>query len=93
MNTFTIQNLIIETLLEHEVTKIDNQKINIGHTYDECLKIVLEKAEKNPMIPVAKTTKNCISWYASKMRNANNKHFSQKYFDLNIQRPRVSSKK
>lgn len=91
MNTQTIQHLIITALLEHKPTKIGDDMVNIGHTYQEVLDLVLARAKKNPLIGNAKTTKNCVAWYASKMKNANNKHYSQEYVKLNIQRPRVSS--
>jgi len=88
---FTIQQVIIETLLEHKVTKIDNKNIKVGYTYDEVLEIVHSKVKKNPLLQECSTTKNCITWYASKMRNESTKHYNKDI--LEIFRPKKSSKK
>ena len=87
---FTIQSLIIDALLIHEVTKIGDQEVKIGKTYDEVLEIVKNNVKNNPIFEGCDTTKNCVTWYASKMRNQDTKFYNK--LMLEIQRPRKSSK-
>lgn len=88
----TIQSIIIETLLEHTVVEYNNQKMKVGHSYDEVLEIVKSKVKQHPMLDDnCDTSKNCITWYASKMRNQDTKFYNK--LMLEIERPRKSNQK
>ena len=87
----TIQNYIKQELLSFEIVKIDNKDVKVGLTYDEVLSNVIKLATNNPLIGSCKTTKNCITWYASHMRQANDKHYDKRI--LEIQRPKATAKK
>ena len=79
---FTVQEYIKETLLEFETMTIDNKKVKIGHSYDEVLRIVHHKVKQNPMMKECKTTKNCVTWYCSHMKQENDKHYDKRIFDI-----------
>ena len=88
---FTIQSYIKETLLEFETMTIEGKEIKIGHSYDDVLEIVLNKVKQNPMMKDAKTTKNCITWYCSHMKQENDKHYDKRIFDIYQRAPKGTS--
>jgi len=95
MNT-TIQQVIISNLLKFEEVKIDKEVIKKGLSYDEILSNVHHECKTNEFLPdVCNTTKECISWYASKLRNENHKLSSKTTSKLMLEiiRPRKSNKK
>ena len=85
---FTVQTYIKETLLEFQTMEIDGKKVKVGHSYDDVLAIVLKKVEDNPMMKPAKTTKNCITWYASHMKNEGDKHYDKRIFEIQQRAPK-----
>jgi len=89
---FTIQSVIISELLKFETKEISGKKVKVGLTYDEILKNVQEECRTNELLPDdISTSKECISWYASKMRNSGTKYYDKNILD--IVRPRKSNKK
>lgn len=93
MKSNTIQAIIIEELLKFEVVEVDGQKVKVGLTYDEVLENVLARAKVHPLIDASKvkTSKNCITWYASHMRNAKDKLYNAKMLEIQV-RSRLSTK-
>jgi len=95
MNT-TIQQVIISNLLSFETIEVNKEKVKKGLSYDEILSNVHHECKTNEFLPdVCNTTKECISWYASKLRNENHKLSSKATSKLmfEIIRPRKSNKK
>lgn len=95
MNT-TIQQVIISNLLKFESIKVDKETIKKGLSYDEILTNVHHECKVNEFLPdTCNTTKECISWYASKLRNENHKLSSKETSKLMLEiiRPRKSNKK
>jgi hypothetical protein len=89
---FTIQQVIIENLLKYETKTISNKKVKVGLSYDEILKQVHHECKTNELLPnECNTSKECISWYASKMKNESTKYYNKEILD--IVRPRKSNKK
>jgi len=89
---FTIQNVIIENLLKFETVEVNGKKVKKGLSYDEILKEVHHQCKTNEFLPdECNTTKECISWYASKMKNESTKYYNKAILD--ILRPRASNKK
>lgn len=95
MNT-TIQQVIISNLLKFEEIKVGDEKVKKGLSYDEILSNVHHEVKTNEFLPDScNTTKECISWYASKLRNENHKLSSKTTSKLMLEiiRPRKSNKK
>lgn len=88
--TTTIQSIIVETLLEYTEVEYQGKTMKVGKTYDEVLESVKAKVKQHPMLGECETSKNCVTWYASKMRNKDTKFFNQ--LMLEIERPRLSTK-
>lgn len=89
---FTIQEVIMNLLLQHEVKTISNKEVKVGLSYDEILKQVHHECKTNELLPdECNTSKECISWYSSKMKNSNTKYYNKEILD--IVRPRKSNKK
>lgn len=77
MKTNTIQSIIKKHLLMAREITIGDDVILVGKSYDQVLQDVLAEAKSHPLIDESKvkTSKNCISWYASKMRSSKEKHY------------------
>jgi len=89
---FTIQQVIMNLLLQHEVKTISNKEVKVGLSYDEILKQVHHECKTNELLPdECNTSKECVSWYASKMKNSSTKYYNKDILD--IVRPRKSNKK
>lgn len=84
MKSNTIQSLIKKHLLMFRVVVVDGAQIKVGKSYDQVLKDVLAEAKANPLIDEkkVKTSKNCVTWYASKMRSQKEKHFDKAILEI-----------
>lgn len=60
-----IADVICETLLL--INPESHKERPEGYSYDVCLTMVLDRI--HPVMPEAKTSLNCLRWYANKMRS------------------------